>query len=202
MVGCLLGSTHSQGKAGGCSGPAGNTQTASGELFLCRAAGLPEQHWRETLDKHSAHPTAAALEKPSSHTHIYRKSLHQSINSSPTNAAGNTSPVWGELWEVELTPTPAPSPPHCLPPVRLSSTQQLCRTLEEPLPQPEASPAHLCLPSHGAELTVLLIQTGSQSFAAEILGLGERMEWVRRLWEQVGGVDAKKGRTHQKNLNI
>lgn len=65
------------------------------EVFLCRAAGLPEPCWRETLNKHSAHPTAAALEKPSSHTGIYRKFLHQSINSSPTSAAGNISPMLG-----------------------------------------------------------------------------------------------------------
>lgn len=82
------------------------------EVLLCRAAGLPEQHWRESLDKHGAHPTAAAPEKPSSHARIYRKSLHESINSSPTDAAGNTSPVWGELREMELTPAPAPSPAH------------------------------------------------------------------------------------------
>lgn len=81
------------------------------EVFLCRAAGLLEQHWRETLDKHGAHPTVAALENPSSHAHTYRKTLYQSLNSSPTDAASNTSPLWGEPWEMELTPTPSPSHP-------------------------------------------------------------------------------------------
>lgn len=79
------------------------------EVFLCRAAGLPEQHWRETLDKHGAHPTAAALENPSSHACNYRDSLHQSLDISPTDAAA--SAVRGELWEMEFTPIPAPSHP-------------------------------------------------------------------------------------------
>lgn len=160
------------------------------QVFLCRAAGLPEQHWRETLDKHGAHPAVAALEKPSSRAHIYGKSLHQSINSSPTDAAGNASPMVGELWEMELTPTPAPCPPHCLPPVSLSSTQQLCRTLEEPLPRPEASSAHLCLlclPAEPGSRAHRAPHPGSQSFAAEILGLGERMGWVRGHRSGLGG---------------
>lgn len=59
------------------------------------------------------------------------------------------------------------------------------------MPWPEASPATFacsaCLPSQGAEITVLLIPTGSQSFAAEIWGLGERMGSVRGLWEQMEG---------------
>lgn len=59
------------------------------EVFLCRAAGVLEQHWREILDKHGAHPTVAALENPSSHAHIYRKSLH------PPILPATLHPCWG-----------------------------------------------------------------------------------------------------------
>lgn len=150
------------------------------EVSLCRAAGLPQQHWRETLDKHGAHPTVAAQEKPSSHPSIYRKSLHQSINSSPTDAARNASPVWGELWEMELTATPA------LPPVRLLSTQQVCRTLEEPLPWSQASPAHLCPPAKPGSRTH---RDPSSEPGARALLL-RFWDWERGwggLWERAGG---------------
>lgn len=167
------------------------------EVSLCRAAGLPQQHWRETLDKHGAHPTVAAQEKPSSHPSIYRKSLHQSINSSPTDAAHNASPVWGELWEMELTPTPALSP--------LSPSSEAAEHpagLQDPGGAITVATGFPCPPLPACQAREQnsqgpLIRTGSQSFAAEILGLGERMGWVMGAgW----GVDAKKGRTHQKNI--
>lgn len=149
------------------------------EVLLCRAAGLPEQQGGSTggrpLHKHGAHRTAAAPEKPSSHARIYRKSLHESINSSPTDAAGNASPVRGELREMELTPTPAPSPPRRVPPVRLLSTQQLCSTLEEPLPWPEASPACLCL-------LCLPAEPGSRTHGDPSSKLGARASLLR-FWD-------------------
>lgn len=46
-----------------------------------------------------------------------------------------------------------------------------------------------------------LIRTGSQSFAAEILGLGERMGWVRDYGSRLGG-RCKEGKNTPKKLNI
>lgn len=43
QVRCLLGSTHSQARAGGCSGPSGDTHTAPGQTSRCSFAELSEQ---------------------------------------------------------------------------------------------------------------------------------------------------------------
>lgn len=128
--------------------PSQTSRCSSAELQGCPEAALEGDPVQTRCPSHRG-----SSGKPSSHAPIYRKSLHHSINSSPTGAAGNTSPVWGKLQKMELTPAPAPSPPHHLPPVQLSSTQQLCSTLEEPLPWPEASPARLCLPAEPGSRT-------------------------------------------------
>lgn len=83
---------------------------------------------------------------------------------------------------MELTPTPARSPPQCLPPVQPSSTQQLCSTLEQRLPQPGALPA--CPLSRGAKP---FIRNGSRSFAAEIFGTGKEDGQGEGLWEKGWG---------------
>lgn len=168
------------------------------EVLLCRAAGLPEQHWRETLDKHSAHPTVAALENPSSHARICRKSLHQSLNSSPTDATSNTSPMWGELWEMELTPTPSPTTP-------LSPSSE---AVEHPAALQD--PGGAIAIARGFPCPPQPAEPGSRTHRDPSSELGARASLLRFWdWERGwagsgvigagwGGIDAKKGETHQK----
>lgn len=146
-------------------------------------------------------PRCSRSEKPSSHTRIYRKSLHQSINSSPTDAAGNTSPVWGELWEMELTPTAALSP--------LSPSSEAVEhpaALQDPGGAIAMATGFPCPPLPACQDREQnpqgpLIRTGSQSFAAEILGLEDKMGRVRGYGSGLGD-RCKEGKNTPKKLNI